>query len=210
MIGQINYGGRVTDDLDRVCLMSTLKKCLNPDLVATGAGEKYYYSDNDNYFCLNCHTLDDFMLTIERVLPAIDSPEVFGLHPNANLAFIIQESNNALNCIQMLQPKEGGGDSGSGNLLEIIANLQQLPPPIDRSKLPDHLLGDNEKVLPSMTNFLLQEIDKFNGFLKTIDSSLKMLEKAIKGLIPMNSDLDEMTIALQNNYLPQIWVKKCY
>ncbi len=41
-----------------------------------------------------------------------------------------------------------------------------------------------------MTNFLLQEIDKFNNFLKTIDSSLKMLEKAIKGLIPMNTDLD--------------------
>lgn len=90
MVGQINYGGRVTDDLDRVCLMSTLKKCLNPDLLATGTGEKYYYSDSESYFCLNCHTIDDFMLTIERVLPNIDSPEVFGLHPNANLAFIIQ------------------------------------------------------------------------------------------------------------------------
>lgn len=41
-----------------------------------------------------------------------------------------------------------------------------------------------------MTNFLLQEIEKFNNFLKIIDNSLKMLEKAIKGLIPMNSDLD--------------------
>lgn len=30
------------------------------------------------------------MLTIDRVLPNIDSPEVFGLHPNANLTFIIQ------------------------------------------------------------------------------------------------------------------------
>lgn len=33
MIGQINYGGRVTDDWDRICLMSTLKKCLTPDLI---------------------------------------------------------------------------------------------------------------------------------------------------------------------------------
>jgi dynein heavy chain len=38
MIGQINYGGRVTDDLDRICLMSTLKKCLNPDLIGIAAG----------------------------------------------------------------------------------------------------------------------------------------------------------------------------
>jgi hypothetical protein len=56
--------------------------------------------------------------------------------------------------------------------------------------LPEHLLGDNEKILPSMTNFLLQEVDKFNNFLSIIDNSLKMLEKAIKGAIPMNSDLD--------------------
>ena len=37
-----------------------------------------------------------------------------------------------------------------------------------------------------------------------------MLESAIKGLIPMNTDLDEMAWALQNNCLPQIWHKRCY
>jgi len=108
------------------------------------------------------------MLTIDRVLPGIDTPEVFGLHNNANLAFIIQESTNALMCIQMLQPKDTGNESASSDLLEIIANLQQLPPPIRNHPLPEHLLGDNEKVLPSMTNFLLQEIDKFNTFLRVI------------------------------------------
>jgi len=41
-----------------------------------------------------------------------------------------------------------------------------------------------------MTNFLLQEIDKFNNFLAVVDNSLKMLENAIKGIIPMNTDLD--------------------
>lgn len=56
--------------------------------------------------------------------------------------------------------------------------------------MPEHLLGDNDKVLPSMTNFLLQEIEKFNNFLRIIETSLSMLEKAIKGAIPMNTDLD--------------------
>ncbi|CAM5998968.1 unnamed protein product [Sphagnum balticum] len=111
MVGQINYAGRVTDDLDRICLMSTLKKCLNPDLLQTSPGEKYFYSDSEEYYCLNYHTLEDFQMSIERLLPNIDSPEVFGLHSNANLAFIIQESNYALECIQLLEPKEGGGGS---------------------------------------------------------------------------------------------------
>jgi hypothetical protein len=47
-----------------------------------------------------------------------------------------------------------------------------------------------------MTNFLLQEVDKFNNFLAIVGSSLNMLEKAIKGAISMNSDLDEMAVAL--------------
>jgi hypothetical protein len=37
-----------------------------------------------------------------------------------------------------------------------------------------------------MTNFLLQEVDKFNTFLGVIKKTLDMLDKAIKGLIPMN------------------------
>lgn len=90
----------------------------------------------------------------------------------------------------MIEPKEGGSGSEDNNLLNIIANLQQLPSPVAREKLPEHLLGESGKILPSMTNFLLQEVDKFNGFLAVIDNSLKMLEKAIRGAIPMNSDLD--------------------
>lgn len=52
--------------------------------------------------------------------------------------------------------------------------------------IPEHLLGEDEKILPSMSNFLLQEVDKFNNFLNVIRRTLEMLEKAIKGLIPMN------------------------
>ena len=101
MVGQINYGGRVTDDWDRICLMSTLKKCLHPDLLSEGF-EKFYYSDSEDYYCLNCVTLEDFEISIGRELPSVDTPEVFGLHQNANLSYIIQESNRSLNCIQLL------------------------------------------------------------------------------------------------------------
>jgi hypothetical protein len=33
VVGQINYGGRVTDDLDRRCLMSILRQYITPDVV---------------------------------------------------------------------------------------------------------------------------------------------------------------------------------
>jgi dynein heavy chain len=43
MIGHINYGGRVTDNWDRITLLTMLKKCISPDLIAS---DKYFYSDN--------------------------------------------------------------------------------------------------------------------------------------------------------------------
>jgi dynein heavy chain len=72
------------------------------------------------------------------------------------------------------------------------------------------LLGDDTKILPSMSNFLLQEVDKFNNFLSVIRKTLEMLEKAIKGIISMNEDLDEMTVAFSMNTIPRVWRKYCY
>lgn len=61
-----------------------------------------------------------------------------------------------------------------------------------------------------MSNFLLQEVDKFNSFLAVIKRTLDMLDKAIKGQIPMNEDLDEMTEAFAKNMIPKVWRKHCY
>lgn len=88
--------------------------------------------------------------------------------------------------------------------------MSVLPNPIDRSNVPDHLIDTNSPILPSITNFLFQEIDKFNNFLKVIVNSLDMLEKAIKGFLPMNEQLDEMLLAFSLNRIPQIWKKHCY
>lgn len=48
LIGQCNYGGRVTDDWDRRCLNTVLKKALCPELVVDDA---YTFSESDVYKC---------------------------------------------------------------------------------------------------------------------------------------------------------------
>jgi dynein heavy chain len=44
--GQINYGGRVTDDWDRRCLMTILKKFYNNSVL----DRKYQFSKASEYF----------------------------------------------------------------------------------------------------------------------------------------------------------------
>jgi dynein heavy chain, axonemal len=47
MTGQINYGGRVTDDLDRVLLMNILAIFQNDDVVQS---ENFRYSPSGIYY----------------------------------------------------------------------------------------------------------------------------------------------------------------
>ena len=48
-----------------------------------------------------------------RGLPINDTPEMFGLHENANITFALNETFALLNGILLLQPKSsaGGGQS---------------------------------------------------------------------------------------------------
>jgi dynein heavy chain len=85
--GQINYGGRVTDDWDRRCLITLLKKYSNQDILDDG----YKFSESGIYYAPTNGSIDIYMNYIDE-LPMVENPEVFGLHENANITFQNQES----------------------------------------------------------------------------------------------------------------------
>jgi dynein heavy chain, axonemal len=52
--GQINYGGRVTDAMDRRCLIATLERYYNPEILKTpnyklSAGGAYYLPESQSF-----------------------------------------------------------------------------------------------------------------------------------------------------------------
>lgn len=70
MTGHINYGGRVTDDWDRTCLLSILKRYYNSEVVTT---EKYMLSGSKIYFVPPHGTIDSYREYINQ-LPNFDDP----------------------------------------------------------------------------------------------------------------------------------------
>lgn len=80
--GHINYGGRVTDDWDRRCLLSVLKIYYNIDILEEG----YKFSDSGQYYAPPLGSLESYKEYIDQ-LPLVDEPEVFGLHENANITY---------------------------------------------------------------------------------------------------------------------------
>ena len=56
---------------------------------------------------------------LRNIAFSVDSPEVFGLHPNADLAFSNKEVRNLLATILETQPK-GGGSSGGPTREDVV------------------------------------------------------------------------------------------
>lgn len=76
MTGQINYGGRVTDDIDRILLMNTLGIFYNDHVTDT---TNYKYSPSGVYY-VPVHDQHSTLVKYIESLPNEDNPEVFGMH----------------------------------------------------------------------------------------------------------------------------------
>jgi dynein heavy chain len=57
---------------------------------------------------------------------------------------------------------------------------------------------------------VVQELERFNKLLAKVRGSLQDLQKAVKGLVVMNADLDSLAASMINNTLPAMWAKVSY
>jgi dynein heavy chain len=210
LTGHINYGGRVTDDWDRKCLLSILKRFYTPDILEEG----YTFSDSGTYYSLNTTVLALYRDYIDS-LPASDSPELFGMHDNANISYQSQESEKIVGTILAVQPRVStatGGKSDDDIVLELAKGLSdRLPEKLDVSTGHSDLFVTAEYgLIPSLSTVLLQETERFNRLLTVMARSLLDLSKAIKGEIVMSQDLDDMYFSVLNSQVPPNWKKVAY
>merc|ERR1711988_843880 len=205
--GHINYGGRVTDDQDRRCLMTILGKHLNEKIL----DDDYQFSESGTYYAPVPGTLSE-LLDYYDSLPRADNPEVFGMHSNADVTYNRNVSTELMHTILMLQPRDAGGGGGKSSdeiVLELCAHMaDQVPDLLNEDDAGDTTFVIQENgLLPSLAIVLQQEMIKFNRLLNRMNSSLVDIKKAINGFIVMSSDLDAMYTSCMNNQLPDIWDK---
>ncbi|RHY81434.1 hypothetical protein DYB37_003901 [Aphanomyces astaci] len=195
--GQINYGGRVTDDWDRRCLTSILNGFYTPQVLT----DSYKFSASGTYSAVTSNDYAGVMAYFES-LPVHAAPEIFGMHENANVTFERNESWQMINIVLSLEPRDAGGTGGQSNdekVLELAASIQAGPTTF-RTRT---VLGT--VVMDSLATVLSQELVKFNNLLSKMRQSLMEIQRAIQGLIVMSSDLDNMYTSFLNGRVPGIW-----
>lgn len=78
MLGEVQYGGRVTDDYDKRLLNTFAKVWFNDDVFAD---EFQFYK---GYKIIKFKNISEYVEAIDA-FNTVDPPQVYGLHPNANI-----------------------------------------------------------------------------------------------------------------------------
>nr|XP_043900355.1 dynein axonemal heavy chain 8 isoform X2 [Solea senegalensis] len=203
MLGEVLYGGRVTDDLDK-CLLNTFTRV--------------WFSEDtfSDAFCfyksytvpVKAKTVLDVLQHIDT-LPLVDSPEVFGLHPNADITYQTNLANETLSTIINIQPKDSGGGAGETREASVqrLANemLEKLPP----DYVAHEVKGQLQKMgaLQPMNIFLRQEVDRMQRVISSVRSTLSDLNLAIDGTIIMSEDLRDALDCMFDARIPRLWLR---
>jgi dynein heavy chain len=216
LVGEAMYGGRVTDFFDRRVLTTYLNEYMGDFLFDSFQPFHFFknekvdyklpptYIDEKKTKFLNLLEYEEF---IDENILLENTPEVFGLHANAEIGYLTNASMGICRDLISLQTGSGIIYSGSGGISredyigQIATSIaNEIPERFDREVLVMQIPNPNP-----IQVVLLQEVERWNKLVAKMTSSLFDLQRALAGDIGMSSDLEDLSISLYNGTLPQMW-----
>ncbi|XP_031338901.1 dynein heavy chain 2, axonemal-like isoform X2 [Photinus pyralis] len=202
LIAGVNYGGHVTDDWDRRLLLTYINQFFCEEALTN---PYHRLSSLPTYYIPRDGSLESY-LNYVNVLPNTDRPETFGQHPNADIASLNSETRSMCETLMSLQIQTSSGTAElkEEKVSQMAADvLCKIPSPIDY-ETTDKLIGAHKTPLDVV---LLQEIQRYNALLIGIRVSLNDLQKGIKGLVVMSSELEDIFVCIDEGRVPSPWLK---
>lgn len=215
MIAEVQYGGRITDDLDR-------------DLINTYAAKWFCDEIFKPTFCFNTHSADfNYQIPADALdissyrdyietIPPVDSPLIFGLHPNADITYRIKEAAEMLTTIVETQPKESSAAAGKSVDEQVKESatdlLGKLPPDlveevfraqIQKMKGPPRM--EERGFGAPLHIFLFQELQRLQNIIDIVRKNLDNLVMAIDGTVVMTVELLEDLNCVFDGRVPLGW-----
>ncbi|XP_053239011.1 dynein axonemal heavy chain 14 isoform X1 [Podarcis raffonei] len=238
MTGEVTYGGRVTDNWDRRCILNILDNFYNPSVLQ----EDFAYTTDWVYQPISeKNTLKDCRAYL-RSLPESDSPELFGMHHCAERAYLKSQAQLFIESVARTQPAMitdtliiSGRKTPDEIVLEMASDIQirlpltvevmgQTPETEPKEKVTFESFKSGSvwaalaKVAKGPSSFmsstllivLHQEIKRYNHLLSIIMQSLHGLQQGIKGEIIFTTALEELYNSVLKNKVPELWQQHSY
>lgn len=216
MVGEVQYGGRITDNLDRELFNAYCTIWLTDAVFQ----QNYCFNQAVTEFHYHIPDASEHARFMEYIgkMPGNDTPAIFGLHPNADLTFRLKESSEMIDTLLDIQPKDsGGGGSGKSREEEVKDKLQKdlmpmLPPDYVELEIKEKLkitkgpkgLGEPGKMdLIPLNIFLGQELQRFQMILTIVRSTMVAMCDAIDGTISMTPDIVDSINAVYDFRVPR-------
>jgi len=214
MVGEVQYGGKITDDMDRRLFLTFTEKWIteasmssdfkyNPDSMLNTATSRFEY--------IIPHKAEhaEYVRYI-NTLPEDDTPELFGLHPNADLTFRIKSVKGLLDQLSETRPKDS---SGHGDRQDLETQVKQRCSEL-LSSMPNDFNMEEVKVLidkrGGMTDplniFLSQEVYLIHKVLEKVRFDLVQLKLAIDGDVTLTSELQQAMNDINIGKVPHSWI----
>lgn len=144
----------------------------------------------------------DSILDHIKEFPEMESPEIFGLHPNAEISRSRKEAYDLCSRLLDLQPRavESSFDVQKEQLLKLSEKiLQKINKKFDVEEIQKkHSINH----VDSMNTVLIQELTRYNNLLESVISSLADLKKAHEGIILITSELESLGAYMLKNQIP--------
>uniref|UniRef100_A0A1I8GN74 Dynein heavy chain 10, axonemal n=1 Tax=Macrostomum lignano TaxID=282301 RepID=A0A1I8GN74_9PLAT len=111
LIGEVMYGGRAIDNFDRRVLNTYMDEYFGDFIFDTFQPFHFYVNEEVDYHIPEDGPKDSYTDYIET-LPLTNTPEVFGLHPNAEIGYYTNAAKDMWAKLIELQPQTGEASGG--------------------------------------------------------------------------------------------------
>ncbi|XP_059059014.1 dynein axonemal heavy chain 10 [Achroia grisella] len=204
LFGEVMYGGRVIDDFDRRVVRTYMEEYMGEFLFDKFQPFHFYHDAVFDYVIPPEGEREEYIEFIDT-LPLANTPEVFGLHPNAEIGYFSQAVREMWGHLIELQPQtsESGGAMSREDFIDMIAVdvMSKLPAVYEIWRVRKQF---EMNITPTLV-VLLQELERFNRLISRMRSTLSLLRKALAGEIGMDAVLDNVSYSLFNGQLPLVW-----
>ncbi|KAI1886191.1 hypothetical protein AGOR_G00211450 [Albula goreensis] len=204
LIGEIMYGGHITDDWDRRLCRTYLQEYMHPNMF-----------EGELFLCpgfLVPPNLDysGYHSYVDTHLPP-ENPTLYGLHPNAEIEFLTVTSDTLFRTLLELQPQnasagEGTVQSSEEKVKSVLDDiLEKLP---EEFNLAEIMAKTSERGPYALVCF--QECERMNVLIEEMRRSLKELDLGLKGELTISSKMEGLEAALYYDSVPETWTRLAY